>query len=161
MGTESGANRPFSQVQQGLALPFAFALAFPSSGPARKSQDAIWMAYFYSKKVVRLEVAKVCGIPDAHTEIGQEKLSHPTRDADALPFGEVLPDSCPSRQGFAVVKQNEFMNHSWNMLQQSSWYNCTYVCLTALVFVLMTAFTSQHVCILSFCDMLLHVLKSR
>ena len=97
--------------------------------PEKSQEDAIWMAYFYLKKVVRLEVAKVCGIPDAHTEIGQEKLSHPTGDADALPFGEVLPDSCPSRQGFAVVKQNEFMNHSWNILQQSSWYNCTCVSL--------------------------------
>ena len=124
MGAESGEP---SAARARFAFCLRFGLPIKRFGPANPRKIAIWMAYFYLKNVVRLEVAKVCGIPDAHTEIGQEKLSHPTRNADAFPFGEVLPDSCPSRQGFAVVKQNEFMNHSWNMLQQSSWYNCTCV----------------------------------
>ena len=104
MGAESGEP---SAARARFAFCLRFGLPIKRAGPQIPggcNLDGI----FLFKKVVRLEVAT-------------------TRDADALPFGEVLPDSCPSRQGFAVVKQNEFMNHSWNMLQQSSWYNCTCV----------------------------------
>ena len=64
-----------------------------------------WHISIYQKEAGP-EVTKVCGTPGAHTEIGQDKLSCPTRDADAFPFGEVLPDSCAGRNSQCLTERS-------------------------------------------------------